>query len=419
MPHTIFFSWQIDTETHCGRNFIERALERATARIGRDTEIEKAIRDLAVDRDTKDVPGTPPIVDTIFRKIDAAAVFVPDLTFVGRRADGRPTPNPNVLVEYGWALKSLTYARIVPVMNTAYGQPGDGMPFDMRHLRNPIPYNCPGNLDDDSRREVREKLAKDLESAIRAVLDSDEFKSSLPQPPEPAKFAEKQPADGRGRFRASGEPLGLLQNFVPPPTRVGLADGPVCWFRMIPTIDPGRRWSVDDLQQRMLSSGRINPLISGATGYEVVRGHDGCGIYISPDPSSARSVVFAFSTGEIWAIDTAWLTPLNGQRIVPTLQFERELHRALTEYGGFLSRLGINAPYKWVIGMQDLEGRVLYRPPRPGMFMFRPPEGTGLVDEVMESGSYSPGDPVRAALKPFFVKLYESCGMAREDWQDE
>jgi hypothetical protein len=35
----------------------------------------------------------------------------------------RPTPNPNVLIEYGWALKSLTYNSIVPLMNTFYGEP--------------------------------------------------------------------------------------------------------------------------------------------------------------------------------------------------------------------------------------------------------------------------------------------------------
>jgi hypothetical protein len=95
MPSTVFFSWQADTETKVGRNFIERALERATARIGGDANVEEAVRDLSVDRDTKDVPGSPPIVDTIFRKSDSAAVFVPDLTFVGDRLDGRRTPNPN------------------------------------------------------------------------------------------------------------------------------------------------------------------------------------------------------------------------------------------------------------------------------------------------------------------------------------
>ncbi len=156
MPTTIFFSWQIDRPTKEGRNLVERALERAISRIGEDTEIEEAVRELVVDRDTKGVPGSPPIVDTIFRKIDQAAVFVPDLTFVGARPDGRPTPNPNVLIEYGWALKSLGYSRILPVMNTAFGKPTpDAMPFDMRHLRNPILYDCRPNSKVINRRRAQ------------------------------------------------------------------------------------------------------------------------------------------------------------------------------------------------------------------------------------------------------------------------
>src|SRR5580658_3386196 len=123
MTTTIFLSWQADTSKTVGRNFIERTLERVVGRIGDDITLEEAVRNVEVDRDTKNVPGSPPIVETIFGKIDKAAVFVPDLTFVGIRADGRPTPNPNVLIEYGWALKSLGHGRIVPVMNTAFGIP--------------------------------------------------------------------------------------------------------------------------------------------------------------------------------------------------------------------------------------------------------------------------------------------------------
>jgi hypothetical protein len=112
MPHTVFFSWQTDTENRGGRNFIQQALERAVRLLSQDTTIEEAIREIAVDRDTKGVGGQPPIVDTIFRKIDKAAVFVPDLTFVAWRQGRRPSPNPNVLIEYGWALKSLTYSAL-------------------------------------------------------------------------------------------------------------------------------------------------------------------------------------------------------------------------------------------------------------------------------------------------------------------
>jgi hypothetical protein len=117
--NTVFFCWQADTPTREGRNFIERALKAAIFRISSDTELEEAIRDVSLDRDTKGVAGSPPIVDTIFRKIDEAAVFVPDLTFIAKRPDGRPTPNPNVLIEYGWAPKSRGHSRMVPIMNAA------------------------------------------------------------------------------------------------------------------------------------------------------------------------------------------------------------------------------------------------------------------------------------------------------------
>lgn len=181
MQNKIFYSWQVDTPAKVNRNLIERALQLALNRIGRNTALESATRDLAIDRDTKGIPGSPPIVETIFRKIDAAAVFLPDLTFVGSRADGRPTPNPNVLIEYGWALKALSYRRLIPVMNTAFGEPTpENMPFDMRHLRNPIRFNCAADADDSKRREVQNALSKEIENAILHILkDSAEREQRL------------------------------------------------------------------------------------------------------------------------------------------------------------------------------------------------------------------------------------------------
>jgi hypothetical protein len=177
-PHTVFFSWQIDTPNNSGRSLIERALQKAILRVGQGTDFEEAIRDdLVIDRDTKGVPGSPPIVETILQKIDQASIFVPDLTFVGKRDDGRPTPNPNVLIEYGWALKSLGHSRIVPIMNSAFGKPtSESMPFDMRHLRNPILFDCPTDIGQEERTKVREMLANKLERSIRNVFRSKEFK---------------------------------------------------------------------------------------------------------------------------------------------------------------------------------------------------------------------------------------------------
>lgn len=192
MTHTIFFSWQLDTRPTEGRNLIEGALKRALRTISADTTLEEAVRELAVDKDTQNVPGSPPIVETILKKIDAAAIFVPDLTFVGERRDGRPTPNPNVLVEYGYALKSLGHGRVVPVMNIAHGAPSaETLPFDLQHLRHPIKYDCPDGADDTARGKARDGLAKDFVKAIRTVLQSPEFQNAI----KPAAPAEPHPHD--------------------------------------------------------------------------------------------------------------------------------------------------------------------------------------------------------------------------------
>jgi hypothetical protein len=116
--NAVFFSWQSDRPGVVCRTLIERALEFAIERMRADYEVDAAIReDLKLDRDTKNEPGSPAVFDTILKKIEAATVVVSDLTFVGKRDDGRPLPNPNVLIEYGYALKKPGAARIFAVMN--------------------------------------------------------------------------------------------------------------------------------------------------------------------------------------------------------------------------------------------------------------------------------------------------------------
>ena len=94
MTHHIFFSWQSDTPNRLGRSFIETCLGRAIGELQADADVDPADREMAVDRDTLDVPGMPPIMETIFGKIDRAAVFLSDLTYVAERAGGGRTRNP-------------------------------------------------------------------------------------------------------------------------------------------------------------------------------------------------------------------------------------------------------------------------------------------------------------------------------------
>jgi hypothetical protein len=174
MPQTVFFSWQSNTPTNAGRNFLRKALEDACAAVAADASIDEPLRNLEVDSDTQGVAGQPPIVETIFKKIDAAQLFVADMTFVASRSDGDGlSPNPNVLIEYGWALKGLKHERVICVMNTAFGKPsGEALPFDMRHLRWPLCYELDGTESPELRAERRRALTAQLASAIRACLGS-------------------------------------------------------------------------------------------------------------------------------------------------------------------------------------------------------------------------------------------------------
>jgi hypothetical protein len=173
-PTTVFFSWQSDTPSSRNRQFIEDSLREAIETIATDPKLELADRPITLDKDTAGVAGSPPIVQTIFDKIDRCAAFVADMTFVGKSlpelADKRDRliPNPNVLVEHGYALSRRTFSRVISVMNTAYGACNEAtLPFDLRHMRWPLTYKL---SKDEPKEPVKKAFVKDLTVALRSIL---------------------------------------------------------------------------------------------------------------------------------------------------------------------------------------------------------------------------------------------------------
>jgi hypothetical protein len=112
------------------------------------------------------VPGAPDIAATIFQKIDACDVFVCDVSIIGRSEGGRPTPNPNVMLELGYAIKTLGWGRVLLLMNEAYGGVAD-LPFDLRTKR-VVRYRAGGGA---APVEGREILGGELHSALRLLYE--------------------------------------------------------------------------------------------------------------------------------------------------------------------------------------------------------------------------------------------------------
>lgn len=170
---TIFFSWQRDSDNATNRSFIERALDAAIREVSAGLTLEEAPRR---DDATNGAVGAVDIAANIARKIDEAAIFVGDVTIIGDvlLRDGerrRPTANPNVLVETGYALKACGEKRVILLFNTALGSIED-LPFDLRP-RLVLAYNAPPSqpgLPDPDRSGARRKLAADLAAVIRTML---------------------------------------------------------------------------------------------------------------------------------------------------------------------------------------------------------------------------------------------------------
>lgn len=173
MAFKVFYAWQSDRPNNLCRGLIRQALDRAAAILNEDLTIEDAERSVQIDQDTQGVPGSPGVADTILEKIRSCDAFVPDLTIIHDGSSARQAPNPNVLIEYGYALHAIGDRRIIGVLNEGFGTPDD-LPFDLRHKKWPVRYVASDSGDTEEaqqqRRAARDRLAATLADAIREIL---------------------------------------------------------------------------------------------------------------------------------------------------------------------------------------------------------------------------------------------------------
>lgn len=167
MKNHVFYSWQSDLPNNNNRSFIESCIKKALKELnGSETfDIE-----FCIDRDTMNETGTPDIANTIFAKIDKSKLFIADVSIINSDYGKRKTPNPNVLIELGYAAKVLGWDRIICLFNTDYGSFND-LPFDVK-FRRPLCYS----LTDKNKLEVKKQIAEVIKNNI-SLVDSKKFVS--------------------------------------------------------------------------------------------------------------------------------------------------------------------------------------------------------------------------------------------------
>ncbi|MEN6292366.1 MAG: hypothetical protein ABFD07_10200, partial [Methanobacterium sp.] len=163
---SIVFCWQDHLDPRLHRFLIRDALNAAIGRLqsGLPTGADCILRQ---DSDTLNRGGSVDIANVILKKIRASTIVIGDITPVMTNpVESRFYPNPNVMIELGYAAKTLGWNRIICLFNKASGIRIEDFPFDVRHRRI-TSYNCRNRSEEG---QASKDLQGILYSAIRAVL---------------------------------------------------------------------------------------------------------------------------------------------------------------------------------------------------------------------------------------------------------
>lgn len=162
MKITVFYSWQSDSKKKFNKNFIESAIKKAIKNMDLHSPQKNEI---VFTSDSRGEIGTPDLSTTIFDKIDKCDIFIADISIINAESQYRIMPNPNVLVELGYAARSIGWSKIICVYNQKYA-PVESLPFDIRG-RKPIIYNSDNDLSAE-----KSILIKMIGDAMMNIIES-------------------------------------------------------------------------------------------------------------------------------------------------------------------------------------------------------------------------------------------------------
>jgi hypothetical protein len=194
MQFTVFYSWQSDLAVETNKGLIRGAIKLACNNL--ENEFQATELRITVDEAADNVSGSPNIPLTIFDKIASADVFICDITTINKEVIEvieairnlqaieditkpkklRPVPNPNVMIELGYAIAHLGWDRIIMLFNTSYGTLEDA-PFDIdrhkiHHYKlSPKPENKPKKQFEEDKKTIIKDMAKDIYNNLKLIIE--------------------------------------------------------------------------------------------------------------------------------------------------------------------------------------------------------------------------------------------------------
>ncbi|MFC4632575.1 TIR domain-containing protein [Dokdonia ponticola] len=168
--YNVFYSWQSDLDRNTNQNGIRQAIREAINKI----ELKNDELIINLDEATRNISGSPNIPKSIFQKIESSEIFICDITTINNNQEEfRKTPNPNVLIELGYAIGKLGWERIIMLFNKSKGEFPNDVPFDIDKHRI-ADFSINSKNDNNGKGQLRETLTE----AIKLIIEQNPTKPS-------------------------------------------------------------------------------------------------------------------------------------------------------------------------------------------------------------------------------------------------
>lgn len=129
--YIVFYSWMSDRPKEQNIKLIRKVLSEDCKRLEKKLGVK-----IKIDSDSRGEDGSKSIDENVLKKISSCDLFVGDITPIFPKVSwkwwAKPTPNPNVMYELGFAVSSLGWNRCIMVWNSKYGDLSKA-PFDIRN----------------------------------------------------------------------------------------------------------------------------------------------------------------------------------------------------------------------------------------------------------------------------------------------
>jgi hypothetical protein len=363
----IYWSWQSETPIRIGRAFVRDALKEAVEQLKINAEIDEPERDAArIDHDPERVSGGAGLVQQILAIIDSAAVFVGDITAVGRigsgtdiqaESAGNKVINSDVAMELGYAWRALREQKLIAIFNSHYGWQED-LPFDVRNQADAIAFTLTPNAGRPEIELERKKLVARLVSAIDRCV----------QEPEPsAQQSSATPSTfNKAVYFESGEALAQTGESTGNGSSYSYATDTFCYLRLMPMPKLERPLTLATLSEVVhrapLLSRQPGGALSGTNAYGAI------GFEVGARPGRGRGKLAAstqlFPTGEIWSVNGALVAHERGERpawiklpFLASVVFERVYYDNLRALIAFAQEyLSLSPPWQVECGLVGILG---------------------------------------------------------------